>query len=56
MAIEIRQMLIKSNVIQRESDDDSSDHRNDDTESRKAEILAECRRMIIDILNARKER
>lgn len=56
MAIEIRQMVVKSNVIQRSNDDEESTHRDVLSESSKEEILAACRRMITEMLKEKKER
>ena len=54
MAIEIKQLLIKSNIVQRtgfeEPDLPEDDH------SLKEEVLAECRRMILNLLREREER
>ncbi|MDE2389796.1 MAG: hypothetical protein KGN35_12095 [Betaproteobacteria bacterium] len=54
MAIEIKQLLIKSNIVQRtgrEDLDPAEEHR-----LLKEEVLAECRRMIADLLQEKGER
>ncbi|MBS0483978.1 MAG: hypothetical protein JSS06_01980 [Proteobacteria bacterium] len=54
MAIEIKQLLIKSNIVQRTGHEDldlTEEHR-----LLKEEVLAECRRMIADLLRERGER
>lgn len=54
MAIEIKQLLIKSNIVQRTGNEDldlSEEHR-----LLKEEVLAECRRMIADFLREQGER
>ncbi|QOJ22620.1 MAG: hypothetical protein HRU78_02320 [Gammaproteobacteria bacterium] len=54
MSIEIKQLLIKSNIVQRVADEEldvSEEHR-----LLKEEVLAECRRMIADLLQEKGER
>lgn len=54
MAIEIKQLLIKFNIVQRTGQEDldlTEEHR-----LLKEEVLAECRRMIVDCLQERGER
>ncbi|MBP6366134.1 MAG: hypothetical protein KBA82_03475 [Nitrosomonas sp.] len=54
MAIEIKQLLIKSNIVQR------AERENSDTSEEcrvlKEEVLAECQRLIVDILRDKEER
>lgn len=54
MAVEVRQMVVKSNVLQRGERDNARDEQNMD-EFRKA-ILDECRAMILEALQERQER
>ncbi|MHB1098474.1 MAG: DUF5908 family protein [Burkholderiales bacterium] len=54
MAVEVRQMVVKSNVLQRSERDNAGDEQNMD-ELRKA-ILEECRAMIREALQERQER
>ena len=56
MPVEVRQMLVKS-TVQREPDDaeEKSPHP-PDLEELKAEVLAECRQLILDTLRERRER
>lgn len=58
MSIEIKQMSIKSNVVQRKADDvGGCGERASTAESEPGEDWrAECRRMIQEVLNARAER
>ena len=59
MSIEIRQLLIKSNVVQKqgeERDGNAESAPDEGTEGLKEDILAECRRLILDILSERGER
>lgn len=54
MSIEIKQLLIKSNIVQGTANEDlelSEEHR-----LLKEEMLAECRRLIIDLLQEKGER
>lgn len=52
MSVEVRQLVVRSNVVQRcESDEESGAD-----ESKKKDILEECRRMILEILKEMKER
>lgn len=55
MSIEIRQLLVKSNIVERAGDNDSNDAVPDKQEF-KAEILDECRRLTMVLLNERRER
>ena len=60
MSIEIRQMLIKSQVVQRAADDvydaGGADADAPREERREQDRLAECRRLIGEVLDERKER
>ena len=58
MSIEIRQMLIKSQVVQRAASDAGTDPA-PEAEPREPALRdwrAECRRLIIEVLDERKER
>jgi hypothetical protein len=54
MAIEIKQLLIKSNIVQRVADEETD--LPEEYRLLKEEVLAECRRMIIDLLQEKGER
>jgi len=54
MSIEIKQLLIKSNIVQRTEHEDSE--LSEEQRIFKEEMLAECRRLIIDILQEKEER
>jgi len=56
MSIDIKQMVIKSNIVQREEDCDSDCSCDSDTEQLRETMLAECRRLVQELFNARKER
>lgn len=56
MAIEVRQMRIKSTVLQENSGEEKPRRLPFDEEEMKTDILAECRRLIIDMLREKKER
>ncbi len=56
MTIEVRQLLVKSTVTQRIEADGERSVESCDTEELKAEILAECREMVLELLRTRKER
>lgn len=61
MSIEIRQMLIKSQVVQRAADESGTSagaSDGDDAALRPAlrDWRAECRRLIVEVLDERKER
>ena len=56
MTIEVKQLLIKSNVVQRETSEYSDDDLSPELEKLKEEILAECKMMLIDLLNDNSER
>lgn len=50
MAIEIKQLLIKSNVVDEENDERVED-RDTATATIKHEVLSECRRLILEMLS-----
>ncbi len=54
MSIEIKQLLIKSNIVQRQecNETDSAE----EGLAANEELLAECRRLVLDILRENKER
>lgn len=54
MAVEVRQMIVKSNVVQRQGDGDRDAPRLS-SHDRKL-ILAECRNLIMEALREEKER
>jgi len=54
MSVEVRQMVVKSSVLQRSEADEKDSVQNPD-ESRQA-ILEECRRLILETLREMKER
>jgi hypothetical protein len=56
MAIEIKQLLIKSNIVQRTGDEDHESSLSEEQRLLKEETLVECRRMIIEILQEKGER
>jgi len=60
MAIEIKQMLIKSTVLRDSASElGSASHGSDsalDTEALKQEILANCRTLLLQLLREQKER
>ncbi len=56
MTIEVRQLLIKSKVTQGSEAEGERPAPSCDTEELKAEILSECREMVLDLLRMRKER
>jgi hypothetical protein len=67
MSIEIRQLSIKANVMQRACDGDDADTTGDETvsnaqggrkldEETRNEILAECRALVLDLLSRARER
>lgn len=54
MAVEIRQLVVKSNVLQRQNAEEQQDAPH--VEINRQEILEECRRMIADALREAKDR
>jgi hypothetical protein len=55
MSIEIKQMVVKSNVVQRcESSDEQGETAAEET--RKQEILEACKRLILETMQEMKER
>jgi hypothetical protein len=55
MTIEVKQLLIKSTVTQRAGDEEQGSAQGD-LDELKAELLAECRQMVLELLQRRKER
>lgn len=56
MAIEVRQMLIKSTVVQKADGNGDADGSGARLEGLKEEILSECRRMILQMLREQQEK
>jgi len=56
MSIEIRQMLIKSQVVQRAADGDDTVEPDAPPQPGQHDWRAECRRLIAEVLDERKER
>lgn len=59
MSVEIRQMVVKSNVLQRcESDDVAATDKDKAQvpEEARSDILEECRKLVIEMLRERRER
>ncbi|NKB82600.1 MAG: hypothetical protein GKS05_12085 [Nitrospirales bacterium] len=56
MAIEVRQMTIKSTVMQRDTSGDRVLPDREDLEKVKKDIRAECKQFIIDLLREQQER
>ncbi len=56
MTIEVRQLLVRSTVGQAGETERETTATPGDTEGLKAQILAECREMVLDLLRTRKER
>ncbi|MBI3525615.1 MAG: hypothetical protein HY066_14035 [Betaproteobacteria bacterium] len=54
MSVEVRQMIVKSNVLQR-AEQAEEEHELDPEEARKA-LLEECKRLILETLQEMKER
>lgn len=55
MAIEIKQLLIKSNVVDEEHDE-RVEQRDMQNANIKHEVLSECRRLIVEMLNDKGQR
>lgn len=55
MAIEIKQLLIKSNVVD-EDDDERDGDREAVNANIKHEVLSECRRLIVEMLSDKGQR
>lgn len=55
MAIEIKQLLIKSNVVD-EDDDERGEDRDATNTNIKHEVLSECRRLIVEMLSDKGQR
>ena len=60
MSIEIKQLLIKSNIVQRayggESASGSEPESSEEQQEVNEKLLEECRRMILDIMREKEER
>jgi len=56
MTIEVKQLLVKSTVTQRIGKEEQRPAGEHDTAQLKAEILAECREMLVELLKRQKER
>lgn len=56
MSIEIRQLLIKSQVVQRQADEHSGAEGAAAPADDEQDWRAECRRLIVELLDERKER
>lgn len=56
MTIEVKQLLVKSTVTQRIGKEEQRPTGECDTAQLKAEILAECREMLVELLKRQKER
>jgi len=57
MSVEIRQMVVKSNVLQRcEAGDAAEKDKVQPSEEARSAILEECRKLVIEMLRERKER
>ena len=57
MSIEIRNLSIKSSVVQRQAEDGRDDEQQEEPVPEIGDALrAECRRMIVELLDARRER
>lgn len=56
MSVEVRQMIIKSNVVQADEQSESGASPSEDLEEFKMEIINECKRMIAEQLRDKRER
>jgi Family of unknown function (DUF5908) len=56
MTIEVRQMMIKSTVLQKAGEDVSGDTSGQNIDSMKEEILVECRQLFLELLREQQER
>jgi hypothetical protein len=56
MTIEVRQMLIKSTVLQQRGTEETGGGPSQDMAETKEEILEECKQLIVDMLREEKER
>lgn len=56
MSIEIRQLVIKSNVVQSSAPEHAGTDTPEQQAALKEEILAECKRMVSELLDARGDR
>jgi hypothetical protein len=56
MSIEIKQLHIKSNVVQRADDSKDDGEPSEEMQAMKQELLAECKDLILDVLRDLRER
>ncbi|MDI3464970.1 MAG: hypothetical protein OJF50_003791 [Nitrospira sp.] len=56
MTIEIRQMMIKSTVLQKASEEVSGDSSGQNMDTMKESILVECRQLFLELLREQRER
>lgn len=56
MAVEIRQMVVKSNVLQRSEQERAAETNMQPSGESRDDILEECRRLVIEMLRERGER
>lgn len=56
MTIEVRQLQIKSSVLQKESTETRGSDPSHDLEELKEDILLECRQMLMEMLRQKQER
>lgn len=56
MSVEVRQLVIKSNVVQTDEQGESGASPAEDLENFKMEIINECKRMIAEQLRDKRER
>lgn len=56
MSVEVRQMVVKSNVVHSDKTDQGSASSRENLEEMKIEIINECKRMMTELLRDKKER
>lgn len=56
MSIEIRQLVIKSNVLQPAFGEEEAEVAGENLHALKQDLLDECKRMVVDLLRERGER
>ncbi|MGE3976124.1 MAG: DUF5908 family protein [Nitrospira sp.] len=56
MTIEIRQMMIKSTVLQKAGEEASGDASGQNVDTMKEMILMECRQLFLELLREQRER
>jgi hypothetical protein len=56
MTIEVKQMLIKSNVLQKNAAEEKGSGPCEDLETMKEDILSKCRQLFIELLREEQER